>query len=296
MFEEPVVLGSPSVRQVRDGGYLPGRFRCASESRKDIESAATSNKKLGMPSLAARLAGRPLFVSCKAPMIGTPFEEGLMQRLSILACELVTLAFAGSFTLGCGGGGKSGAGVDAGHGDGGMSVGFGGVGGRNGTGGAVGTGGSSTTSTGCDTFNPCGGSVVGVWKLPATLLCGPSVTTLANCPLYTKTDNFQETGTLTFRADGSTQSVMTADGTSSISYPSTCATGSTCPIGTSAPDHGLSVSCGESTPGTCRCDYVYDNAVITNKEGSYTTSGGDHDRVLIGIDFDLKPSGLLRAR
>jgi hypothetical protein len=67
---------------------------------------------------------------------------------------------------------------------------------------------------------------------------------------------------------------MTADGTSSISYPSTCATGSTCPIGTSAPDHGLSVSCGESTPGTCRCDYVYDNAVITNKEGSYTTSGG----------------------
>jgi len=63
-----------------------------------------------------------------------------MQRLSILACELVVLAFAGSLTLGCGGG-KSPAGVDAGYGDGGMSVGCGGVGGSNGTG-AVGTGAS----------------------------------------------------------------------------------------------------------------------------------------------------------
>jgi hypothetical protein len=103
------------------------------------------------------------------------------------------------------------------------------------------------------------------------MLCGPSLATLANCPDYTATGNTQQGGTLTFRADGSYLSVKTTDGTQSIAYPSTCAGGSACTHGTVGTDGGLSGTCWEDPPGSCHCDYVYSNEVLT-QEGTYTTT------------------------
>lgn len=54
-FCGPQVVGTPGVRRVRDGRYHPGRFRCASEKRNDIEGAANANKKLRVSSFAAVL-------------------------------------------------------------------------------------------------------------------------------------------------------------------------------------------------------------------------------------------------
>jgi hypothetical protein len=63
MFSEPVVVGTPGARRVRDVRYHPGRFRCASENRNDIRGAANANKKLRMSSFAAGLCSSALQVA-----------------------------------------------------------------------------------------------------------------------------------------------------------------------------------------------------------------------------------------
>lgn len=54
MFAESMVVGTPSLRRVRDGGYHPGRLRGASGIRNDIEGAAIANKQFRMSSFAVR--------------------------------------------------------------------------------------------------------------------------------------------------------------------------------------------------------------------------------------------------
>jgi hypothetical protein len=46
-------VGAPSMGRARDSGRHPGRLRCSSKSRNDIEGAAIANKKLRMSSFAA---------------------------------------------------------------------------------------------------------------------------------------------------------------------------------------------------------------------------------------------------
>ena len=48
------------------------------------------------------------------------------------------------------------------------------------------------------------------------------------------------------------------------------------------------MSCGESSPGSCHCDYVYRNAVIS-EEGTYTTTGTTLAMVSSGSSSDSSP-------
>ena len=136
--------------------------------------------------------------------------------------------------------------------------------------------GSDAAPAACGSFNACGGSVVGTWKLPGTVECGPSssgTTTPPPCEGYTQTGDAQIGGTIVFSTNGTWRMTLTADGSYQVSYPVTCMGGSQCPTTTEA-EPGYTLTCGESSPGRCRCDFVYENYSVTSGEGTYTASGG----------------------
>lgn len=144
--------------------------------------------------------------------------------------------------------------------------------------GCDGSKGSGAGVPACGSFNACGGSVVGAWKYPPTIECGPGSTTDPTpptpipCTGYTKTGDVQLTGSVTFSADGTWRTSMVFDGAYQIAYPVGCAGISTCPASVSEP--GVSMTCSETPPGTCHCEYVFDNYSATSQGGTYTTSGG----------------------
>jgi hypothetical protein len=112
------------------------------------------------------------------------------------------------------------------------------------------TGRSAETGSACESFNACGGSLLGAWKLPGTVVCEA----LATCDGYDRVDQAEAHGSITFGAYSTFQWISTLAGTRSTSYPSWC------PVCSSKASNanGVSASCSQSAPGSCRCDYVYD--------------------------------------
>ena len=141
----------------------------------------------------------------------------------------------------------------------------------------AGCGGSSGGS--CVTFTPCGGSVVGTWKV--TTLCSDfTSSTSATCSGETVSESIQPTGTITFTSSGTYSVAVLMNGSAKFSYPSTCLStlGMTCAQIdsalqlTGATDAGISGSCSSGSAASCTCSEKVTNA-SSNEMGTYTTSG-----------------------
>jgi hypothetical protein len=117
----------------------------------------------------------------------------------------------------------------------------------------------------CGVFDACGGSLVGIWKLPGTEICADR----GACDGPESVDQSEVYGSITFSGDGTFQWTFTINGSRSANYPPGCLS---CTIGFHSAD-GLSTNCSIDSSGTCRCDYVYDNRVFS-WQGTYSTSGG----------------------
>lgn len=149
--------------------------------------------------------------------------------------------------------------------------------GTGGTGGGGGTGGSGASCAGRNTA--CGGDVVGTWAIAE--VCNLTLTTPGS-PLCPGTDYSQstltETGTFTFRADGTATEDLTATGTLREAVPASCLD----VLGTCADldaNFKMAVQDGLYTSGSCAtgaadsCDCMGTFQVTATISGTYTKSG-----------------------
>jgi len=165
------------------------------------------------------------------------------------------------------------------------SAGCGGGGGMTGTGG--GSGGGSCTSNAS-----CGGNIVGTWTIVQACNAKVSKATTCGDETYTASDLVQ-TGTLTFRADGTATVMLRTTGTLADVLPANCLTNS----GMTCADREASfrelvqsgagytsASCADNG-GTCECALGFDTT--SNVSGTYTTSGSTFT-VLSSSDSDTQ--------
>jgi hypothetical protein len=154
---------------------------------------------------------------------------------------------------------------------------------------SLGCGGTSTGAhvTGqCDSFTPCGGSIVGTWRLTGTCYSIPGVGTTnadagtASCLGEQTTTNNQLTGTLLFETNGTYSVATVTSGNTQFSYPASCLTtyGMTCAALNSTlategeTDAGVSGSCSSTSAGGCTCTETM-KGYSFSETGTYTTSG-----------------------
>lgn len=169
--------------------------------------------------------------------------------------------------------GGAGSGGGAGNGGGGRagSGAAGGVGGQTG-----GTGGGSAS---CASGSACGGDIVGTWKV--TQSCVTATLDLSSvCAGASGELSYMFIGTVTYNADKTYSSALSATVTGHEHYPSGCAPhGLTCAqleqSGSQAVDAGkiISYSCSTDAAGACNCESVTPET-STNTPGTYSTSGG----------------------
>ncbi|HTQ02759.1 MAG TPA: hypothetical protein VMI54_02840 [Polyangiaceae bacterium] len=178
-----------------------------------------------------------------------------------------------------------------------------GTGGTTSTSGSGGTGGDpvSVMIGNCPDFSPCGGDVVGTWKMSS--LCGASDTSNAgsggmagvpSCATDGTTESANSDVVITFGSDGS----YSAKGTITISldftFDDTCAMASfgvdaatTCAVlaaaGGSAMTGG-SLSCAPKD-ADCSCHFTSDPSE-TDDEGTYTISGDEVTLNYVETDSD----------
>ena len=141
-------------------------------------------------------------------------------------------------------------------------------------------GGSSNSS--CGAFTPCGGAVLGTWKVAnlctSTADAGAPKADAA-CSTTTSNPNMKYGGTFTFRNDGTYTANLAVSGSQTLTYSAGCFNGAySCSTidsvfknpGTA--DAGLSGSCTSASSGNCACNETM-NAQMMPIEGTYTTSG-----------------------
>ena len=141
-------------------------------------------------------------------------------------------------------------------------------------------GGSSNGS--CGPITPCGGSVVGTWKV-ATMCLGTADAGVpkadAACFTTTSNPNMKYGGTFTFLTDGTYTANLAVSGSQTLTYSAGCFNGAySCSTidsvfknpGTA--DAGLSGSCTSSSSDNCTCNETM-NAQMMPIKGTYTTSG-----------------------
>jgi hypothetical protein len=180
------------------------------------------------------------------------------------------LAGAALLVLSCGGGG----GQSTDGGTGGAHPGTGGaLGGSGGAGGqAAGTGGSGAS---CGAVAACGGDIVGTWKVTQSCVTATDdlSTTGNGCSGASAGFNFTYAGTITYNADQTYDSTLTAGGVVHEHFPSGCMPfGLTCQqLGQSAMDAGAG-TCSTDAQGGCNCDAVT-SLTTTSPSGTYSVSG-----------------------
>ncbi len=161
---------------------------------------------------------------------------------------LFAMVVAGTASFGCGGGGGM-TGADGGPG-----------------------GGTCTSNA------SCGGDIVGAWTIVQACNAKASKSKTCGAETYTVSNPVQS-GTLTFRADGTATEVLRTTGTLADVLPPICLTNAaqTC-ADIEASYRELvqsgagytSASCADNA-GTCECALGFDTT--TNVSGTYTTSG-----------------------
>jgi hypothetical protein len=151
-------------------------------------------------------------------------------------------------------------------------------GGTGGTGGATGTGGSGATDGGlsCAAVAPCGGDVVGTWKVSSDCL-GKTEDLSSTCPGATAEITFSLSGTQTFNADLTYTATLSGGGTTTYHYPGACLTGGTnCTQWAQLLNSvGMysEVTCATDGAGVCNCVAV-SPTMTDNESGTYSVSGG----------------------
>jgi hypothetical protein len=174
--------------------------------------------------------------------------------------------------LGCGGGGGGPLGV---AGAGGKTTGTGGTGGA--PAGSAGAGGGPTIGgPTCGKVEPCGGNIVGTWKVENTCLANGGLVMDASdiCAGATlATTSVTGTGTETFAADGTYHAMGTLSIGFKLTIPTSCfAPGKTC-AGLTAEEQAqpsvTSASCATVGP-SCVCQLT---GGAGDETGTWTTSG-----------------------
>ena len=160
--------------------------------------------------------------------------------------------------------------TDGGNGSGGSgSKGSGGAGGQ-----ASGTGGSGASCP--PTVSPCGGNIVGTWKVTQYCVTTTQVLSSAGsgCTGATATYQFFYSGSLTFNTDGTFDSAVTGGATVTEQFPSGCNPfGFTCQqLGQSAMDAGTG-TCSADATGGCTCDVATKALMPASPTGTYSVSG-----------------------
>jgi hypothetical protein len=131
----------------------------------------------------------------------------------------------------------------------------------------------------CTSVPPCGGSVVGTWKVVAACIdqAALDMTVSAACPQASASQTLHETGTITFNDDLTFTETLSASATLVENLPPACLARLTCAdlnaLGQpTAPQPGatMSVSCTGAPTCTCRFSTKATNLVQT---GTYATSG-----------------------
>ena len=155
-------------------------------------------------------------------------------------------AFAGLAILLIGCGGKGGQTEDAGSGDGGAS---------------------------CAAVSPCGGNIVGTWKVTSSCLTATQDLTSV-CAGASAELAYMISGTVTYNSDGTTSSSLMATIAAHERFPSGCMPfGLTCDqLGQTGKDAGISDNCTTDATGACICDSVAP-ATTSNAPVTYSTSG-----------------------
>jgi len=134
----------------------------------------------------------------------------------------------------------------------------------------------------CGKVAPCGGDVVGTWKI--TKSCADSAAIIAAvseiCPAATvQSIDVQTTGTFSFNADGTYTEGVTTGGSATVFIPSSCLVQGgityTCSLVTLAltvmkPAGVDSISCSDASGG-CDCKVV-PSTLVRNQAGTYTTT------------------------
>jgi hypothetical protein len=138
---------------------------------------------------------------------------------------------------------------------------------------AAGCGGGSDDS--CGRVAPCGGEVVGAWKLSSACSTAPPLPAKLCAAATVRHSSFDVSGTATFGADLSFSLDANASGTIEVSVPTSCLTfgdaTATCAQITPQAPAGVDVQCVESGDG-CLCTFVI-LAHAVSESGTYSTSG-----------------------
>jgi hypothetical protein len=150
---------------------------------------------------------------------------------------------------------------------------------------SIGCGSDPGAAGSCGKVQPCGGDIVGDWRVVADCV-NDAVLSMklasdfgASCPTVTGHANVTETGSFTFSAGLSFSASATVAGTVDMNIPASCLAGSTCADVNAAiqadlaanPSPGItSVSCLGSSACTCRFTV---GPVPLLESGTYTTAG-----------------------
>jgi hypothetical protein len=138
---------------------------------------------------------------------------------------------------------------------------------------AGGCGGGSDEA--CGRVRPCGGEVVGTWKLASACSTAPPVPAKLCAAATVKHSSFGISGTMKLGADLGYSVDTTQSGTIEVSVPGSCLTiggaTATCDQITPQVSVGVNVRCFESSDG-CLCTFVVLPHPVS-VSGTYSTSG-----------------------
>ena len=144
------------------------------------------------------------------------------------------------------------------------------------------------TSGACAAFTPCGGSIVGTWKMTdmcSTLHPSSSSTCIPDVLVGELiSNNVQKDETTAFANDGTYSTVSVENGTMTVAYLQRCLTevNQTCAqfqasidcgsTGRLCGPAGFSASCSANAAGNCECIENFSD-YTNNEDGTYTLSG-----------------------
>jgi hypothetical protein len=206
----------------------------------------------------------PLIAGDNGAMGGSRLER------VVLGAVLLLISCGGSLGQTTdGGNGSGGTGSKGAGGTGGQAAGTGGSGGQ-----VSGTGGSGAS---CPAVAPCGGNIVGTWKVTQSCVTATEDFSSAGAACTGASAVLQITygGSLTYNADLTYDySAVTASEVVHEYFPNGCGTAEllTCQqLGQAVMDAGTG-RCSTDAQGDCTCDYVK-MLTSTDPTGAYTVSG-----------------------
>jgi hypothetical protein len=144
----------------------------------------------------------------------------------------------------------------------------------------------------CGNFSPCGGSLVGSWKV--NKLCADARTTTTDgCTETVDILEYDAEVSFVFSADNTYSSKGTLNAKADIGFSKDCFSAvktATCDeLFSSISEAGIRMSCSSGSAGDCRCSETISNKAAA-EEGTYTISGNTVTTRATGSTRLLPPS------